>query len=70
MSNYPPGTYQADPRAPWNAPDSWEGAMCRDCKHLKEASTVTGSKTYICTQDLDDLFEVSSRSRACEGFER
>jgi len=30
MSNYPPGTWEGDPRAPWNAPDA-PTCICDEC---------------------------------------
>lgn len=29
---YPDGVWEQDPRAPWNAPDPWEGHTCGACR--------------------------------------
>ena len=32
MNNYPPGTWEGDPRAPWNAVES--EVICGACDHI------------------------------------
>lgn len=71
MSNYPPGTYQADPNAPWNVPDPWVGQVCGDCKHFKPVCTIGQGRLFVCTvEGQDELMEVCSGETACEYFER
>lgn len=46
MSNYPPGTWAGDPRAPWNAPDP--DLECDECGHR----TDTGDEGDQCDEDV------------------
>lgn len=47
--NYPPGTWDADPRAPWNEPDPWEGRSCGECRSCSECKLLDGTKVRVCT---------------------
>ncbi len=67
--NYPPGTWDADPRAPWNEPDSWVGRACCECARFGQ---VVGS----CGEVLESWCELDGERRevgptrpACEWFE-
>lgn len=40
---YPDGVWEQDPRAPWNAPDPWEGHTCGACALCGEV--VRGAET-------------------------
>lgn len=40
---YPDGVWEQDPRAPWNAPDPWEGHTCGECALCGEV--VRGAET-------------------------
>jgi hypothetical protein len=68
-SNYPPGTWEGDPRAPWNQPDPWEGRTCGEC-------SLTGKLDcgLVCLygplRDNDTAIDVvEPDAEACEGFE-
>lgn len=39
MSNFnlPDTTWDGDPRAPWNEPETWEGRKCKECIHWRQA---------------------------------
>ena len=36
LSNYPPGTWEGDPFAPWNKPDEPEEIVCPCCNSILE----------------------------------
>lgn len=68
--NYPPGTWDADPRAPWNEPEPWEGRECGECRHCRPLRMLDGELTSACaTDENDDVYEVDPHEPACEGFE-
>lgn len=64
--NLPDGCNGADPRAPWNQGDPWEGRECGECRHCKE---VAGAGVLACDFDPGALCAVSETEDACEGFE-
>ena len=67
--NLPPGCFEGDPRAPWNAHDPWVGRTCGECEHCRRCSLADGSAVSVCTADLGCLEEVDPDDDACEGFE-
>ena len=71
-SNYPPGTWEGDPAAPWNEPrDPWEGRTCGECRMLVRVRGTRG--TCVCRMDVDEADWVVDPTRpnaaACEAFE-
>ena len=67
--NYPLGTYDCDPRAPWNRAEPWEMETCRTCRWLREAE-VFGRRCMVCADPESPLvFNVEPRSAACENWE-
>ena len=70
MQNLPDTTFQADPKAPWNAPDPWEGKSCDECLNRCPCKMLDGSERTICTLGgYDDVYEIDPESPACECFE-
>ena len=71
-SNYPPSTYDADPSAPWNAPEPWEGRSCGDCDACLGVLSAVGVATgrHVCVSCVSDgeVFDCDPSSPACEGF--
>lgn len=68
--NYPPGTWDADPRAPWNEPEPWEGRTCGECRLCRPLRTLDGGLSSACaTEGNDDVYEVDPHAPACEGYE-
>lgn len=68
--NLPPGCFEDDPRAPWNAPDPWEGRTCGECHYCKPLVMLDGARPSVCAMDEnDDVYEVEPNDPACEGFE-
>ena len=67
--NYPPGTWDADPRAPWNEPEPWEGRTCGECAHCGRIVGSAGRDTRVCCEDLGDVEEVDPGEPACDRFE-
>ena len=68
--NLPPGTWGGDPRAPWNAPDPWEGRECGDCRHCRLTKMLDGSETHDCVHPENDCaYEIDPKAPACEAFE-
>lgn len=66
--NYPPGTWDADPRAPWNPPDPWDGRTCSECAFF---ARLDGSG--VCAQEPmegagHELHRAGGRDAACEAF--
>lgn len=41
---YPDGVWEQDPRAPWNAPDPWEGHTCGACEVMSHDGIIKGVK--------------------------
>ena len=71
MSNYPPGTWEGDPRAPWNEPDPWEGRTCGECRF---GSYSSDRSIFVCTfQVLEhgsgEVELIEPEAAACEAFE-
>ena len=71
MNNYPPGTWEGDPFAPWNEADPWEGHECRECVYCvhvpgahKEACVARAVLDSECGLDF-----VNEDDAACEVFE-
>lgn len=67
--NLPPGCFEGDPRAPWNAPDPWEGRTCGECRFCKEAAMRGGAKATVCACDIDGIEEIDPARAAEECFE-
>ena len=67
--NLPPGCFEDDPRAPWNAPDPWEGRKCGECRNCSECKLLDGTEVKVCASDGCDLEEIEPDAPACEGFE-
>lgn len=67
--NLPPGCFEGDPRAPWNAPDPWEGRRCGECRKCRPCRMLAGDATDVCVEDDGDLAEVDPDGPACEAFE-
>ena len=59
--NYPPGTWDADPSAPWNEPDPWEGRTCGEGRHCRTLRMLDGSEMRVCASPgfdaRGDLYE-------------
>lgn len=71
--NLPPGCFESDPRAPWNAPNPWEGRECRECRFFGSVSGGPLTAT-ICAYDAmtgegPDVEAVAGYDGACECFE-
>ncbi len=66
---YPDHVSAANPQAPWNETDPWEGRECRDCDHFCYARN---NDQTICIQDAVDndgyVDEVNPTDAACEAF--
>lgn len=67
--NYPPGTWDADPRAPWNEPDPWVGRACGECRRCVPCRLLGGDEVSVCASDVDQLEEVDPEQPADECFE-
>lgn len=67
--NLPPGCFEDDPRAPWNAPDPWEGRKCGECRFCSRCRLLDGTEVKVCASDGCDLEETEPDAPACEGFE-
>lgn len=67
--NLPPGCFEDDPRAPWNAPDPWEGRKCCECRFCSRCRLLDGTEVKVCASDGCDLEEIEPDAPACEGFE-
>lgn len=68
--NYPPGTWDADPRAPWNEPEPWEGRTCGECRSCRPLVALDGGLSRACVAEgSDDVHEVDPHAPACEGYE-
>lgn len=67
--NLPPGCFEDDPRAPWNAPDPWEGRKCGECRFCSRCRLLDGTEVKVCASDVCDLEEIEPDAPACEGFE-
>ena len=68
--NYPPGTWDADPRAPWNEPEPWEGRTCGECRSCRPLVALDGGRSRACVAEgSDDVHEVDPHAPACEGSE-
>lgn len=67
--NLPPGCFEGDPDAPWNAPDPWEGRKCGECRHCSDCRMLDKTTAKVCACDGCDLEEIAPDSPACEGFE-
>lgn len=52
--NYPPGAWDADPRAPWNEPDPWEGRTCGECVRCRPLAMLDGSERRVCASPSFD----------------
>lgn len=69
MSNYPDGTWECDPRAPWNRQEPWETKACGSCKWLAPA-LVRGERVTVCTDPESQIIEETSPScSACPNWE-
>lgn len=75
-SNFPPGTFQGDPRAPWNEGDgdSSDGdKWCGNCRFFCAIWPGEGPRGealgFACARDAayGDLFDVTDDSEPC-GF--
>jgi hypothetical protein len=56
-NNYPPGTWEGDPRAPWNAPDAPE---CNDCGWEKEWDEE--AEDFVCQNlQCDSFFTIDEQ---------
>ena len=67
--NLPPGCFEGDPNAPWNAPDPWEDRKCGACRHGSDCRMLDKTTAKVCTCDGCDLEEIDPDGPACEGFE-
>lgn len=72
-SNYPPGTWDADPDAPWNAPEAWVGMTCAKCRYfgyVNSSPRVTFCGYAALEEDeLRCLDPVKADDAACEEFD-
>ena len=60
-SNYPPGTWEGDPRAPWNAPDA---PACPTCEAEMEWSDKGDS--WLCSDCKVQVFDMDEEDIAYE----
>lgn len=67
--NLPPGCFDDDPRAPWNAPDPWEGRKCGECCFCSRCRLLDGTEVKVCTSDGCDLEEIEPDAPACEDYQ-
>lgn len=67
--NLPPGCFEDDPRAPWNAPDPWEGRTCGECAGCRPCRLADGTEIRVCAAEGCDIVETDPEAPACEGFE-
>lgn len=68
VSNLPDGCRDADPRAPWNAPEPWEGRRCGECSSCLPLELGNGARSLACVADTGLLVEVDGDEWACEWF--
>lgn len=79
--NLPDGTYEGDPRAPWNRREPWEGHICAECRYCGKVYDKADSNgkyevvgnccSWIAayeTRDLD-VWLIDPDTEACEQFE-
>ena len=74
-SNYPPGTSESDPRAPWNQ----SNRTCHECRFCATvgkmgASRNKGEALWICliepmSDGIPEIDRVDKDDEACECFE-
>lgn len=67
--NLPPGCFEGDPRAPWNAPEPWVGRTCGECRHCAECGLTGGGTIRVCICDTSWIIEVDPKRPAEECFE-
>ena len=71
MGNYPDGAYDADPRAPWNQPDPWDGEECGTCRYCGMVGSICICVAGCCLDgDPDGYATVRPREAACESYRR
>lgn len=68
MGNYPDGTWDGDPRAPWNASDPWEGRECGECRYCVMVKDVFVCLFEACENGDPEIEIVHPRDCACESF--
>lgn len=67
--SYPDGTWDGDPRAPWNEPDPWQGQECGTCRWLASLGGLHGCLWYACNEGEPIIPQRFPRDAACESWE-
>lgn len=67
--NYPAGTWDGDPYAPWNQPEPWEGKTCEDCSLQANLGARTICLYEPMRANIAEISEVEPDDPACEAFE-
>ncbi|NGM17735.1 hypothetical protein GMI70_06985 [Eggerthellaceae bacterium zg-893] len=70
--NLPPGCFEGDPNAPWNAPDPLEGRKCGDCRYFGQLPIRHEGGVCLFEAMDENVAAVSladGRGCACEAFE-
>lgn len=67
-SNLPPGTFDGDPAAPWNAGDARDGETCSTCEFSVGVVDACGDVVlYACDFDRP-LYAIDGTDDACEAW--
>ena len=69
---YPLGTWNGDPRAPWNEPEPGDGHTCRECAYCTEIKCLDGSTEQVCGFEIEyggELERIDECNDACGGFD-
>lgn len=67
--SYPDGTWDGDPRAPWNESDPWDGAECGTCRWLASLGGLHGCLWNACNEGEPIIPQRFPRDAACESWE-
>lgn len=62
------GCTGAEPYAPWNYREPWEGRCCQDCAYVYDSAAYTLCLREACVEGFPDVAEVHAYDDACECF--
>lgn len=63
------GCTGAEPYAPWNYRDPWEGRRCGECRHMVSFAGMKLCVGEAVVNDADEVGLVAFYDEACELFE-